>query len=276
MPNHWPPVGALPPHPGHRFDSGGTSRSAVRSGDRRAAGRRRLPRPTNLRPRHIASARPVQARRSRPASCTFDPHAPSCSWSPRPPTQLEFSWSVHCFNPAHSERGGATGEATVANGHWVKRIRADWIKHPAYCSGSVEGARAAARCSCACSPTSRGPLPSLFGAARSPAPKVIERPAGALGRRGLLNSGGVGHLALKGRFLGVGGTHPAQVPGLGRRVGRCRLGRGWPGTRDQARRARRVVLLAGGEGPAGPAGSRRRRVGESSPQKIDLNRWQPL
>lgn len=54
--------------------------------------------------------------------------------------QLEFSWSVHCFNPAHRERGGATGEATVANGHWVKRIRADWIKHPAYCSGSVEGA----------------------------------------------------------------------------------------------------------------------------------------
>jgi hypothetical protein len=53
--------------------------------------------------------------------------------------RLVFSWSVHCFNPAHKESGGAEGEATVTSGHWVKRVRADWIKHPVYCSGSVEG-----------------------------------------------------------------------------------------------------------------------------------------
>lgn len=53
--------------------------------------------------------------------------------------QLAFSWSVHCFNPAHRESGGAEGEATIASGHWVKRIRADWIKHPAYCTGRVTG-----------------------------------------------------------------------------------------------------------------------------------------
>lgn len=54
--------------------------------------------------------------------------------------QLAFSWSVHCFNPARKESGGAEGEATVASGHWVKRVRANWIKHPAYCTGSVTGA----------------------------------------------------------------------------------------------------------------------------------------
>jgi hypothetical protein len=54
--------------------------------------------------------------------------------------QLAFSWSVRCFNPAHRESGGAEGQATVAGGHWVKRVRADWIKHPAYCTGSVTGA----------------------------------------------------------------------------------------------------------------------------------------
>jgi hypothetical protein len=57
--------------------------------------------------------------------------------------QLAFSWSVHCFNPAHRESGGAEGEATTASGHWVKRVRADWIKHPAYCTGSVTGAAGA-------------------------------------------------------------------------------------------------------------------------------------
>jgi hypothetical protein len=54
--------------------------------------------------------------------------------------QLAFSWSVHCFNPAHRESGGAEGQATIAGGHWVKRVRAGWIKHPDYCTGSVTGA----------------------------------------------------------------------------------------------------------------------------------------
>jgi hypothetical protein len=58
-------------------------------------------------------------------------------------TQLDFSWSVHCFDPAHKASGGASGKATVVNGHWVKRVRADWIKHPAYCMGSVEGSASA-------------------------------------------------------------------------------------------------------------------------------------
>jgi hypothetical protein len=58
-------------------------------------------------------------------------------------TPLQFSWSVHCFNAARRESGGANGEATVSNGHWVKRVRANWIKHPAYCSGSVVGSAAA-------------------------------------------------------------------------------------------------------------------------------------
>ncbi|HMH46645.1 MAG TPA: hypothetical protein VK538_02925 [Solirubrobacteraceae bacterium] len=53
--------------------------------------------------------------------------------------QLAFSWSVHCFNPAHRESGGAEGEATITSGHWVKHVRADWIRHPAYCTGSVTG-----------------------------------------------------------------------------------------------------------------------------------------
>jgi hypothetical protein len=52
---------------------------------------------------------------------------------------LAFSWSVHCFNPAHRESGGAEGEATIASGHWVKRVRADWIRHLAYCTGSITG-----------------------------------------------------------------------------------------------------------------------------------------
>ena len=57
-------------------------------------------------------------------------------------TQLQFKWSVHCFNAARRESGGASGEVTVTSGHWVKRVRANWIKHPARCSGSVVGAAA--------------------------------------------------------------------------------------------------------------------------------------
>ncbi len=52
---------------------------------------------------------------------------------------LGISWSVSCSDPTHKANGGATGEATIAPGHWAKRVRADWIKHPAYCSGKVEG-----------------------------------------------------------------------------------------------------------------------------------------
>jgi hypothetical protein len=52
---------------------------------------------------------------------------------------LGVTWSVSCSDPAHKASGGATGEATIAHGHWAKRVRADWIKHPSYCSGRVEG-----------------------------------------------------------------------------------------------------------------------------------------
>src|ERR1700744_1732191 len=51
--------------------------------------------------------------------------------------QLNFTWSVHCASSGRRESGGASGRASVANGHWVKRVRADWIKHPASCSGSI-------------------------------------------------------------------------------------------------------------------------------------------
>jgi hypothetical protein len=55
---------------------------------------------------------------------------------------LNFKWSVRCSNSARRESGGASGEAVVASGHWVKRVRIDWIKHPASCSGSVDGSAA--------------------------------------------------------------------------------------------------------------------------------------
>jgi hypothetical protein len=54
-------------------------------------------------------------------------------------TQLEFSWSVRCLGSAPRESGGASGRANVASGHWVKRIRPNWIKHPVSCSGIIEG-----------------------------------------------------------------------------------------------------------------------------------------
>ncbi len=57
-------------------------------------------------------------------------------------TALRFKWSVHCYNAARRESGGASGEATVSTGHWVKRVPADWIKHPAYCTGSIVGSAA--------------------------------------------------------------------------------------------------------------------------------------
>lgn len=57
-------------------------------------------------------------------------------------TALHFKWTLHCYNAARRESGGASGEATVSSGHWVKRVRADWIKHPAYCTGSIAGSAA--------------------------------------------------------------------------------------------------------------------------------------
>jgi hypothetical protein len=57
-------------------------------------------------------------------------------------TPLSFRWSIRCVSATRREHGGASGTATVSNGHWVKRVRTSWIKHPASCSGSVEGAAA--------------------------------------------------------------------------------------------------------------------------------------
>jgi hypothetical protein len=54
-------------------------------------------------------------------------------------TPLSFHWSIRCFSASGREAGGASGAATVANGHWVKRIGVNWIKHPASCSGKIEG-----------------------------------------------------------------------------------------------------------------------------------------
>jgi hypothetical protein len=55
---------------------------------------------------------------------------------------LSFTWSVRCDGANHRESGGASGRATIANGHWVKRISPDWIEHPATCSGSISGVAA--------------------------------------------------------------------------------------------------------------------------------------
>ncbi len=57
-------------------------------------------------------------------------------------TELQFKWSVHCASASRRESGGASGEATVSSGHWVKQVRATWIKHPAYCTGSIVGSAA--------------------------------------------------------------------------------------------------------------------------------------
>ena len=59
--------------------------------------------------------------------------------SDRAGTKLTISWSISCANAARSERGGAAGKATIGRGHWLKRVRADWIKRPAACSGVVRG-----------------------------------------------------------------------------------------------------------------------------------------
>jgi hypothetical protein len=54
-------------------------------------------------------------------------------------TPLRFRWSIRCASANGRENGGASGAAAVANGHWVKRVGVTWIKHPASCSGNVEG-----------------------------------------------------------------------------------------------------------------------------------------
>jgi hypothetical protein len=59
------------------------------------------------------------------------------------PEQLSFSWSVRCIGSGPKESGGASGRANVGSGHWVKRIRADWIRHPVSCSGTIAGSAAA-------------------------------------------------------------------------------------------------------------------------------------
>jgi hypothetical protein len=56
--------------------------------------------------------------------------------------ELQFKWSLHCYDAARKASGGASGEVTVSSGHWVKRVRANWIKHPAYCAGGIVGSAA--------------------------------------------------------------------------------------------------------------------------------------
>ena len=57
-------------------------------------------------------------------------------------TELQFKWSVRCYSTSHRESGGASGEAVVSSGHWVKQVRPTWIKHPGYCAGSIVGTAA--------------------------------------------------------------------------------------------------------------------------------------
>jgi hypothetical protein len=54
-------------------------------------------------------------------------------------SQVNVTWTVVCYDPARKSSGGATGQATITNGHWSKLVRANWVMHPAYCSGSVVG-----------------------------------------------------------------------------------------------------------------------------------------
>jgi hypothetical protein len=59
--------------------------------------------------------------------------------------QISVSWSISCSSPKHRAHGGAVGQATVAHGRWVKRVRANWIAQPAFCSGTVRGSAGASR-----------------------------------------------------------------------------------------------------------------------------------
>ncbi len=55
---------------------------------------------------------------------------------------ISFRWSLRCVSASGRERGGASGAATVSSSRWVKRVRTDWIKHPAECSGTTSGSAA--------------------------------------------------------------------------------------------------------------------------------------
>ena len=57
--------------------------------------------------------------------------------------KLNISWSVRCLGSKPKESGGASGRASIASGHWLKRIRPDWIKHPVSCSGTIHGSAGA-------------------------------------------------------------------------------------------------------------------------------------
>jgi hypothetical protein len=57
---------------------------------------------------------------------------------------LSFTWSVRCSGSTHGESGGISGRATIADGHWVKRVSTNLVKHPRSCSGSITGAAAGA------------------------------------------------------------------------------------------------------------------------------------
>jgi hypothetical protein len=55
---------------------------------------------------------------------------------------LTFTWSVRCSGAARGESGGISGRATIADGHWVKRVSTSLVEHPRSCSGSITGAAA--------------------------------------------------------------------------------------------------------------------------------------
>jgi hypothetical protein len=57
---------------------------------------------------------------------------------------LSFTWAVRCNSAAQGESGGLSGRATIADGHWVKRVSTSLIKHPRSCSGSITGVAAGA------------------------------------------------------------------------------------------------------------------------------------
>jgi hypothetical protein len=54
-------------------------------------------------------------------------------------TEVNVVWTITCDGQTRKTNGGATGVATVTNGHWSKLVRANWIANPASCSGSVVG-----------------------------------------------------------------------------------------------------------------------------------------
>jgi hypothetical protein len=88
--------------------------------------------------RHAAPAAPLDARFSR----VHAPRAFLLVVTEPSNEQLNFKWSLHCVGAKPRESGGASGRASTVSGHWVKRVRPTWIKHPAFCSGTIEGSSA--------------------------------------------------------------------------------------------------------------------------------------